>query len=208
VKLETAPQEWTIAEPVRAVFPTRSLAVGCTTYVDRIPSWTRTVTTEAKLGFVPPFAVTSVTTRGASTARVLASEDFAESAAILDLASLPNLGSETSAVRRAGGEAGVALTRAGWLVNAALVEGRGRLVPPYRQLARAAALDEGRRSDWERRLLAASRWFSRGYRSARGPPIGSRARWSRWIACSSSPPTASESLTRDTCVLSQGCRSG
>src|SRR5581483_1305429 len=125
------------------------------TYLDRLPSWVRPVTPDAKLGFVPPFAVTSVTTRGASTARVLAREHFAESAAILDLASRPNLGSETSAARRAGGEAGVAYTRTGWLLNGALIEGRGRLVPPYRQLARAAAREEGRRSDWERRLLAA-----------------------------------------------------
>jgi hypothetical protein len=45
------------------------------------------------------------------------------------------------------------------------VDEQGHLIPPYRQLSRAAARDEERRSDWERRVLAAVRWFSRACRS-------------------------------------------
>jgi hypothetical protein len=170
-KLESTPETWVIAEPVRAFFPTPRLVVGRTTYSDRIP---RSLAPHAMRDellnlnrFVPPIAFTRVTSRGAATAQVLARERFAESAAVLDLAARPKqVGSEVTLVRRGDGSGSVVFGRAGWIVNDSLVEGRGRLVPPYRQLSRAAARDEGQRSDWERRLLAATRWFSRSCRSA------------------------------------------
>jgi hypothetical protein len=166
--LEAKPEAWTIAEAVEGIFPAGKLTVGRTVYWNHLPRWLghRAVVhgTMAKHGFVAPIAVTDVVSRGATTALALARERFAESAAVLDLAAPPtNLGSETSWLRGPS-TAGFWFRRTGWVLNAQLIE-RGQLVPPLRQLARAAKREEDGRSDWERRLLAATRWFSRAYRS-------------------------------------------
>jgi hypothetical protein len=117
-------------------------------------------------GLVPPIAFVTVRARDQKTAQILAAERLAESSAVLDLIDRPKLtAGHNMLLRRKDGRGGASLNRAGWIINDALVDDRSRLVPPYRQLSRAAARDEDRRSDWERRVLAATRWFSRGCRS-------------------------------------------
>jgi hypothetical protein len=164
-EVEAPSSEWVIVEPVQAFLPPGRLIVGRTTYSDRPPRRAgRHLEFARQQGFEPPFASARVTARGFATAQVLARIHFAESGAILDLASRPNqVGSETTFWRQPGGSGRFNFHRSGSI----LIESEGtRLVPPYRQLAGAAARDEARRSDWERRLLAATRWFSRSHRSA------------------------------------------
>lgn len=68
--------------------------------------------------------------------------------------------------RSRGGNEHLALNRpARRFVHPNFVDAKGRLVPPFRQLSRAAAKDESARSDWERRVLAAARWLSLGLNS-------------------------------------------
>jgi hypothetical protein len=172
-KLELPSEDWLIVEPVAAsLSPAARLVVGRTTYIDRLPrSWAPRDAREGERlehrGFVAPFVQTRVTARVPGTAHTLARERFAESAAILDLAARPkHLGSEVVLLRR-GRSGEFSFRRGGWiLAGAGLVDERGRLAPPYRQLSLAASRDEDRRSDWQRRVLAAARWFSRSYRSA------------------------------------------
>ena len=165
--MEAEPEQWTIAETVDGMFPTGRLEVGRTVYWSHLPRWLRTKAvvrgTMSREGFSAPIAVTTVVARDGTTALVLARQRWAESAAVLDLAAPPlNLGSETTWLGSAS-SSGFWFRRTGWLLNTLLVE-RGQLVPPLKQLARAASRDEDARADWERRLLAATRWFSRAYR--------------------------------------------
>jgi len=163
-KLEAPMEEWVIAEPIRVFLPIGRVVVGRTTYSRDIPRSvaSRRMREELLGGFEPPIAFATVSARDPETAHVLARERFAESAAILDLATSPRrLGAEvTSRRRRAGGQS-VAFRRPGWIITVSLVDAHGHLRAPYRQLSRAAARNEAQQSDWERRMLAAARWLSR-----------------------------------------------
>ena len=161
--------EWTVAEPVQIFLPAASLKVGHATYTSRVPrSVARKATLElGRERFVPPIAYLKLQARGWQTARILAAERFAESEAVLDLILRPKLErivSETMLMRAKDGGGRFSFNRSPWVVNKAYVDG-GRLVAPFLQLSRAAAKDEDERSDWERRVLAATRWLSRGLRS-------------------------------------------
>ena len=166
-ELAEQPQEWVVMEAVDVWFPAEvpRLVVGRTTYSNRLPRLGFGAEFAQKQGFVPPFATARVVCRGGTTARVLARQAFAESAAVLDLVSPPvNTGSEATVARPASARnAAPSYHRRGWLVNAPI--SGTRLAPPYLYLSRAAGRDEAQRSDWQRRVLAATRWFSRAYRS-------------------------------------------
>jgi hypothetical protein len=169
--LDAPIDEWTVAEPVEIFLPGESLRVGHATYTSRIP---RSVARKRTLDlggerFKPPIAYLKVKARGWQTARILAAERFAESEAILDLIDRPKLDrvvSETMLLRRREGSGHFSFNRSPWLISEGYVDERGRLEPPFRQLSRAAAKDEDARSDWERRVLAATRWLSRGLRTS------------------------------------------
>lgn len=167
--VEAPIDSWVVAEPVQIFLPCESLQVGRSTYTSRIP---RLVASRATLHLaqehlVPPIAFVRVQARGQETARILAAERIAESGAILDLIDRPNLNAvagETMLVRRCDGRGGISFARSAWIVNDVFVS-NGRLNPPYRQLSRAANKEESNRSDWERRVLASTRWLSRSLRS-------------------------------------------
>jgi len=157
-------QEWVITEPIDMILPVPRLTVGHTTYSNSIPREAARLQYAIDRGFAAPVRITRVSTRGFTTARILARQRFAESLAILDLATPPaNVGSEMTAWR-AGDGGSVSFVRQGPILTDQVISGT-RLVSPYRQLARAVGRQENARADWERRLIAATRWFSRSYRS-------------------------------------------
>ena len=160
------PEEWVVTEPVDIFLPpgVPRLRVGRTTYSQRLP---RLPAGQKFVGrFVPPVATARVVSRGAATARVLARETFAESGAILDLIVPPaNTGSEATVVRRRSDPPrGPGYSRPGWFLGTVPIS-EGRLPAPFLYLSRAAGRDEANRSEWQRRVLAAARWYSRGHRS-------------------------------------------
>lgn len=157
-------EEWSIAEPVEMALTVPRLVVGRTTYSHRVHrSAFHDSLDQSK--FVPPFACTRVKSRTPQTARVLARQRFAESLAVLDLAAPPaNTGSHVTSWRRASGSGSRQYSTVGPIIGENLVLGT-RLRAPYRQLAQATGREESKRSDWERRVLAATRWFSRSHRS-------------------------------------------
>ena len=161
------PEEWVVTEPVNIFLPpdVLRLVVGRTTYSQRLPRLPAGQVFGRAL-FVPPVATARIVSRGVTTAQALAREAFAESAAILDLIAPPgNTGSEATVVRRRGDPPhGPGYSRSGWFLGSVPISGT-RFAPPYLYLSRAAARDETRRSDWQRRVLAAVRWFSRAHRS-------------------------------------------
>lgn len=166
--LAEKPGEWVITEPVDLLLPAANprLVVGRTTYSTRPPRLMVEAGFAQRQRFIPPFATTRVVSRGSVTARVLARHAFAESAAILDLIARPgNTGSEATAVRRASDRtAGPAFSRTGLFVRDDMISGT-RLASPFVYLSRAAGRDDANRSDWQRRVLAATRWLSRAHRS-------------------------------------------
>ena len=167
--LESEPELWTVVEAVLGLLPVPRLKVGQTEYWDHPPRWLgpkAIIEGDMKRhGVRPPLAVTRVTSRGSTTARVLARQRFAESGALLDLADPPeNTGSEATWMGAESRGGGFAYMRSGWLLHPKLVEG-DQLVPPLRQLGRVATRDEDDRGDWERRVLAATRWYARAHRS-------------------------------------------
>jgi len=160
--------EWVVTEPVEILLPpdVPRLVVGRTTYSAKLPRLAIGPEFALKQRFVEPVATARVVSRGWNTARVLARQAFAESAAILDLVAPPaNTGSEATLARRRSDRPGApAFTRTNWWFKAGTFSG-SRLAPPYLHLSRAAARDEKSRSDWQRRVLGAVRWYSRGHRS-------------------------------------------
>jgi hypothetical protein len=140
------------------------------TYARRVP---RSLASPKKLEqardhFKPPVAYVTVQARGWQTARVLAAERIAEATSILDLMERPKLDrlvGEATLLREKGGRSSFAFDRTPRMIHPAYVDPKGRLLPPFLQLSRAVAKDEDTRSDWERRVLAAARWFSRGLNS-------------------------------------------
>ena len=168
--LESEPEEMTIAEAVRAVFPPGKFTVGRTDYWSHAPRWIGDKAVRegfaAQQGFVAPIAVTRLLSRGFTTGLVLARQRFTESAAVLDLASPPqHLGSEAYWISAGPGQGGLTFRRAGWILNAGLLDEHRHLRSPYGQLALVANKDEDDRSDWQQRVLAATRWYSQAYRS-------------------------------------------
>ncbi|MFL5963335.1 MAG: hypothetical protein ACJ757_10655 [Gaiellaceae bacterium] len=155
-----------VTEPVDMLLPVRKLVVGHVTYREA-PDRRLIVTDLARArGFVAPFASTRVATRGRDSAKVIARRRFAQSLAILDLVRPPtNSGPETTGLRDvAAPSGGVQFVRRGPWLDSRFVSG-ARLVAPFRQLALAASREEDVRTDWQRRLLAATRWYSKGFRN-------------------------------------------
>jgi hypothetical protein len=157
-----------VTEPVRLLLPVPKLVVGRVTFksvVDRRlvgGGWPFS----RERGFVAPFASTRVAARGWTSAKVIARQRFAESVAILDLARPPaNAAAEWIGFRDVRQPTGaVNYLWSGPLLDGQFVSGT-RLAPPYRQLAAKLLREESDRSDWARRLLAATRWYSKSYRT-------------------------------------------
>lgn len=154
-----------VVEHADLILPTPRLIVGQTTYTRR----DRTQfgpSTGPRRDFAPPLASTVVRTRGYATAKVLARRRFDDSLAIIELIAPPqNTGPEATGLRvttESGGS--LSFQWRGSIISARAVSG-WQLITPYKQLAKAAAKDATKQTDWERRLLAATRWFMKGCRS-------------------------------------------
>jgi hypothetical protein len=161
---------FTVLESVwNAHLPSKPVRVGACMYAPEIPrhvgrSNMKELATER--GVRPPVVYTRVRARGSEAAQALARERFAESAAFLDLIDPPAQISERVAlIRRDRGTAAVAWLRGGWLIDDQWIDDSGRFPQPYRQLELGLRRDENDRQDWERRVIAACRWFSNGWRS-------------------------------------------
>lgn len=168
--LQVPGQDWIVGQSLGSAIRLNpaKLRVGRTIYSHTAPRrlvTPRQLERNKALGFELPVATTVVHARDSDTAEALAQEAFAESAAILDLSSkrirqreYPTLVSSAHGTR-------AALPSVRWMVHPDLFEPDGRLISPYRELSLAASRAEGKRSDWQRRVLAATRWFSRSWRN-------------------------------------------
>jgi hypothetical protein len=107
-----------------------------------------------------PVVFTAVDARDRETARILAAERFAQSAAILDLVFPPKVLAGREMLVAGEHANGISSSRDTWIIRHT---SGTQLAHPFDRLARAAG--HVRQTDWERRLLAAARWHSRSARS-------------------------------------------
>lgn len=167
-QLEQPLRTWTIVEPLPRFFiPRPRLKVGNCTYVSRLP---RGLIGSFSL-FAPfdrggPAVYTTASARDARTARVIALEAFADSNALLDLIDPrePGAGGSFLARDEESRHLSGSVGSPGWIIGSQFV-GRSGLVAPYGHVSRALRKPEQKRTDWERRVVAATRWWSRASRS-------------------------------------------
>jgi hypothetical protein len=170
-KLESPLESWIVAEPIDLLMSSKRLTLGTTTYARDMPRAVapRRVLAQAETyGLRAPVRFVTVRARDQTAAKILAAERFAESLALLNLISRQGtrVGHATTTgrnlmLRHQDGRWSISLSRKTWIVRDELLDDRGRLVPPYLQLSRAATRAEDKRSDWQRRVLAAVRWYSK-----------------------------------------------
>ncbi len=91
--VESPIEKWTVGEAVDVILPGKTLRVGQVTYARRVPPTVarKAVLQQVAEHFGPPVGYVTIEARGWQTARFLAAERFAESAAILDLMERPDL---------------------------------------------------------------------------------------------------------------------
>lgn len=161
--VEAPVEDWVVAQPVKVDLPQRRVRVGHVTYTRRIPPSVARRAVLERLGerVKPPVAYVTVQARGWQTARILAAERLADAASIVDLIQRPKLNRVGGPLLiRAKGKGEHYADDSFQYIHPNVLDA-GRLRPPFRQLALAAAREEDARSDWERRCLAATRWLSR-----------------------------------------------
>lgn len=110
------------------------------------------------LDWRPPFISTSVAARDEFSARILASEAFAEAETVIALLAG---WTEVPDVRHLTVNSPVAHYSTGSraIPQIQAIDSAGNFWPGYHELSEALARHSGQRTDWERRALAASRWF-------------------------------------------------
>jgi len=159
--LDRPPDGWTVIRPVSAFVPNDYLEVGMCRVQRGLPPSPVGEWPESASSLFPGFSIaTDVEAHDEESARLIAEQQFAEALAILGL----------SDNRRAGRDllgrpsllihgAGVSLRRHGPSMFVRLGHGGG-LWPHLEALSRAASKKEDDRTDWERRTLAAARWWA------------------------------------------------
>jgi hypothetical protein len=169
-RLEEPLDTWLIVEPLGSLYiPVPKITVGKTSFALKAPRGLVNTRIRELVGsdFNGAVAYTKVAARDSRSARLLAADRIAESGAILDLIDRPTWSFDKPFVAKAdSGGAMLGFSRSGWIIDAQVINRSGTLIPPYRQLSLVAKLPEPERSDWQRRTLAAARWFSRSCRSS------------------------------------------
>jgi hypothetical protein len=172
-ELNSPVEDWLVVEAVDLLLVGKKrLHLGRSTFTTYVPQrasqridrdWLKEFPSDCYVSVV-------VTARDSVSARVLAQEAFSDSRTLLDLIDPPTPSAPPGTfvavplARRGGG--GISFSRDGWIIDAGWFAGNGQLVSPYAQLSRAFSKEESIRTDWERRVVASTRWLSRAYRSS------------------------------------------
>lgn len=171
-QLDEPVTSWTVVEPVDLVLVGKtSLTVGRSSYTTAVPREATKRVLPMFLERLPAdaYVSTRVTARDAVTARIVAREAFADSAALLDLMDPPSPAAPGGSYIALPGErarGGISFGRSGWIIDSKWLGNDRKLISPFRQLSRAFEKVEGDRTDWERRVVAGTRWLSRAHRSS------------------------------------------
>jgi hypothetical protein len=166
-RLRQPPGRWTVAEGLDAHVPQDGLSLGACRVYRSLPDGLVDdhILLSASERLKGPVVLVDVEAHDENSARLIAHDRFAEARSILTLGgqrggSLPaNLVIHpTDRVSVTGGP--------GPLVAPSLWDSEGRVHPTLRGLSAGAARIEDKRSDWERRAIAAARWWMKAARTA------------------------------------------
>ena len=166
--LAQPPREWHILRPLRAALPRDPFQIGACTVQRGLP---------AKLGLgegwlgedeFPALTIaTMVVARDDDTAAVLAEQHFGEAfglVQVFDQQGSPTLG-DARAIVNDKGTISVNLDPRRAFYFSGFIAKDGELPPRLQPASDAAARSMDKRTDWERRVIAAARWFSNGMAS-------------------------------------------
>lgn len=158
---------WRIFDPINVAFPGGSIAIaGCTLHAQLPGDVPRRVLEPSGLSgeFIGAVLEAEVEAADLGSARLIASDRFAEARAVLtviDRTACRVRYSPLAVDDDPQGVISVTVGGRGWNLFG-VVDGQGRLSPRYAPLSDAAAKPEQGRTDWERRTVAAARWFANG----------------------------------------------
>jgi hypothetical protein len=161
-ELTEPPDRWFFIEPIRAYVPADDLHLGSCRLARELPAdiVPEQVAPRAQERLAPPLIIAEVSARDEQSARLLARDRIDEAVAILILAS-GYRGSFSEHVLSSPGGATSIGGGSRVLIAAEFWDDEGRVHPHYRPMSDAAARTDEERTDWERRVLASARWFTK-----------------------------------------------
>lgn len=164
-ELESPPKSWTFFDPVRAQMPREELELGpCTLFSSPTDELGEVLPDVADLKpFSQGFFRTTVSARDHESARNLADEAIDEAKVVLSLLGTRTWMAERTFARR-GGTGSVFSLGGGEFFSIRRCDKNGHLWPGYLQLTEA--LGKVDRNDWERRTIAAARWWARAHETS------------------------------------------
>ena len=150
---------WTFIEPLNAYPPHTPFKVGFCTVASDLSELDHDPSEFAPAKMTGPFIATTVEARGQATARLVSVERIAEATALLALLSGPSeVEDGQHFVVQGDGRVGWSTGNHAGL-NVYRVSSGGKLWPGYRELSDALVRPEDQRSDLEKRVAGAARWW-------------------------------------------------
>lgn len=154
-------QTWVIVEPVRLHVRHGDFSLGVCDVSKELPDGVPELVRRDLAG-AGPFITTRIEARDIDSAEINADQRFAETLAIVSFSEGgEHTGHDRDYLAWPEGSAGGRRSRSG-LIFERVTMPNGKLFPFYKVLSEAAALPEDSRSDWQRRVLSAMRWWAKG----------------------------------------------
>jgi hypothetical protein len=166
-RLNDPPGTWTVAQAIDAYLPRDDLCLGACRFFRSLPDGLVSdhILVSARERLPGPVVLVDIEARDENSARLIAYDRFDEARSILMLASQQRGSLPANLVIHPGDRVSVT-GGSGHLIAPTLWDSAGRVHPTLRGLSDAAARAEEERSDWERRAVAAARWWTKAARTA------------------------------------------
>ena len=158
---------WTIVEPILALVPAENVPLGACHLFPALPKdfvW-QEIDESVRNQISGPVAVVEVKARDLASAQVLAHDRIAEAHAILWLASHQRGSVGRQLVLQPGERVSISGGETA-LIAPARWDDEGRVHPTLSGLSEAAGREDESRTDWEKRVVAAARWFANAAESS------------------------------------------
>jgi hypothetical protein len=158
---------WTVAEGIHAYVPRDDLSLGACRFYRSLPEGLvgDHILVSARERLKGAVVLVDVEAHDENSARLIAHDRFAEVRSILTLGGQRGGPLPANVVIHPGDRVSVT-GGPGPLIAPTLWDEEGRVHPTLRGLSDAAARAEDERSDWERRAIAAARWWTKAARTA------------------------------------------
>jgi hypothetical protein len=166
-RLGQPPGRWTVAERIDAYVPQDDLSLGACRFYRSLPDGLvgDHILVSAGERLRGPVVLVDVEAHDENSARLIAHDRFSEARSILTLGAQRGGSLPANLVLHPADRVSVT-GGPGPLIAPSLWDSEGRVHPTLRGLSDTAARAEDERSDWERRAIAATRWWTKAARTA------------------------------------------